>query len=57
MQEFAQTLDECMSFSGCVSQLRFARIIFLAEDAHIHALPAWYGGIMFKEQFRSLAAL
>ena len=57
MQEFAQALPEAMSSSGFVSQLKFARRFFLAEDAHIHALPAWYGGIMFEEQFRRLAAL
>jgi len=39
-----------MSFSGSVSQLRFARRFFLAEDAHIHALPGMRG-IMFEEQF------
>ena len=57
MQEFAQALPEGMSSSGFVSQLKFARIFFLAEDAHIHALPALYGGIMFEEHFRRLAAV
>ena len=57
MQEFAQALDECMSSFGFVSQLRFARRVFLAEDAHIHALPALYGGIMFGEHSRRLAAV
>ena len=57
MQEFAQALPEGMFTSGFVSQLKFAKRFFLAEDAHIHALPALYGGIMFEEQFRRLAAL
>ena len=57
MQEFAQALPEGMFTSGFVSQLKFARRFFLAEDAHIRALPALYGGIMFEEQFIRLAAL
>ena len=40
MQQFAQALPEGMSSSEFVSQLKFTKRFFLAEDAHIHPFPA-----------------